>query len=82
MILLLNLLNYQIKSIVFIRLTYKNSYDIHSNPNQNALFVILILSSTSKKSVKRLQAALYSKSATLHGPHKFWMWAAVCTPLI
>ena len=48
-----------------IALTYKNSYDIHSNPNQNASFVTLILSSTSKKHVKHLRAALYSKSATL-----------------
>ena len=70
---LINLLNYQIKSAVFITLTmialtHKNSYDIHFNPNQNALFVTLILSSTSKKRMKRLRAALYSKSTTLRGP--------------
>ena len=68
-------------SALFITLSYKNSYDIYSNPNQNALFVTLILSSTSKKRVKRSRAALYTKSATLRGPHNFWTRAAVCTPL-
>ena len=52
-------MNYQIKSAVFIALTYKNSYDIYSNPNQNALFVTLILSSTSKKRVKRSRGAQF-----------------------
>ena len=38
-------MNYQIKSAIFITLAYKNSNDIHSNPNQKTLFVALILSS-------------------------------------
>ena len=70
---------YQIKSALFVTSSYKNSYDIHSNPKQNALFVTLILSSTSKKRVKRSRAALY---LTLHGPYNFWTRAAVCTPLL
>ena len=77
-----NFLLFTLKPNQAITLTYNNSYDIHFNPNQNAVFVTMILSSTSKKCVKRLWAALYSKSATLCGPHNFWMQAAVCTPLI
>ena len=81
-------MNYQIKSAIFITLAYKNSYDIHSNPNQKTLFVALILLSISKKHVKCLQAALYSKSATFCKSYNFWMQAAfgsqtaICTPLV
>ena len=32
--------------------------------------------------MKRLRAAIYLKTATLHMPHNFWMLAAICTPLI
>ena len=47
-------MSYQIKSAVFITYTYKNSYEIHFNPNQSALFMTLILSSTSKKTCETL----------------------------
>ena len=50
-------------------MTYKNRYDIHSIPNQNALFVTLILLSTSKRRVKRSRAAQFLDAArSLHTP--------------
>ena len=67
-------MNYQIRSAAFITLTYKNSYNIYFNPSRSPLFVTLILSSTSKKRVKRSRAALYSKSATLRGPQFAHPW--------
>ena len=41
-------MSYHIKNAVLITLAYKNICHIHSNPDQNAFFVTLILSITSK----------------------------------
>ena len=56
-------------------------FSFHSHCVQNAYLFFPYFIKLLKKHVKRLRAALYSKIATLHGPHNFWTWAAVCTPL-